>query len=555
MPTDRVAFRYLDPQGRSELLCRSSGPVLDRLSSDLDGLGVAVFLSDHQGRILSRRAGSVTQRSKLDNACAAEGFDFSERAVGTNAIGTVLEDKSALLVRGGEHYNDLLGPLTCAGAPIRMPGTGRVVGSIALTCPVRATNPLLLTLATNAARQAEQVMTDLDGGRNRALLAALTPRSGPARRAPVVVLTSDAVLANPAGLRFVTPEHHPLLWATVTGRSWDTDPQTIELDLTDGRVLAVAHRITDPVGDAFRLEFRPDVRLGRGAPRRGTDAAESLHPVPAVNEHLRYALDASRTIAIGGAPGTGKFRLSQGIAALGPQHPVTVVDLCAAAERTPRWFADAVQTLSSGGHLVLRHLEDLDAGSVDQVKALTDLAGNTADPRDPAPGRLILTVNLKRTPQHVADLLKQTAITVAIPELYHMKEHIPDVAQAILSGLAGIKAGTTLSSAVRAALMAYPWPGNIRELRLAMADVAAARPGWLIQLEHLPLWLRDAAQGRQLTGYEKAEREAILAALQEADGNRSKAAVLLGIGRTTLYRKIKALHLDCHDQMPLITGG
>jgi transcriptional regulator of acetoin/glycerol metabolism len=76
VPTGRNAFRYLDPQGRSELLRRSASPVLDRLQTDLDGLGVAIFLSDHQGLILSRRAGSAAQRNTLDNACAAEGFDF-----------------------------------------------------------------------------------------------------------------------------------------------------------------------------------------------------------------------------------------------------------------------------------------------------------------------------------------------------------------------------------------------------------------------------------------------------------------------------------------------
>lgn len=103
--------------------------------------------------------------------------------------------------------------------------------------------------------------------------------------------------------------------------------------------------------------------------------------------------------------------------------------------------------------------------------------------------------------------------------------------------------------------MAWQWPGNISELRQAMVDVAARRPGWLIQLEHLPLSLRDAAQNRQLTGYERAERDAILAAIQEANGNRSKAAKLLGIGRTTLYRKIRSFHIDCPDHMFPAKGG
>jgi transcriptional regulator of acetoin/glycerol metabolism len=54
----------------------------------------------------------------------------------------------------------------------------------------------------------------------------------------------------------------------------------------------------------------------------------------------------------------------------------------------------------------------------------------------------------------------------------------------------------------------------------------------------------DAANRRPLTRIESAERTEILAALRQSDGNRSKAASLLGIGRTTLYRKLHALGID-----------
>jgi hypothetical protein len=54
----------------------------------------------------------------------------------------------------------------------------------------------------------------------------------------------------------------------------------------------------------------------------------------------------------------------------------------------------------------------------------------------------------------------------------------------------------------------------------------------------------DAANRRPLTRFESAERTEILAALRQSDGNRSKAASLLGIGRTTLYRKIHTLGID-----------
>lgn len=550
VPTDRIAFQHLDADGRSELLCRSADPVLDRLQADLDGLGVAVFLSDHKGRILSRRAAGSVQRRKLDGYCAAEGFDFSECAVGTNGIGTVIEEKTPLFVRGGEHFNDLLEPLTCAGAPIRMAPAGRVLGSIALTCSVEATNPMMLTLAVNAARELEQVLADLDGGRNRALFAALNPKSGATGRVPTVVLTPEAVVSNTAGLQFVTPEHHPLLWEAVTNQTWGSGPRTITLDLPYGRVLAVAERLSDPTGHAYRLEFSQDPKSRRAPHRRESETGECLHPLPAIDERLQYTLRVSRTIAIDGRAGTGRYHLSRKIADATPRCPTRVVDGAAfAAKRDTGWLADVTDVLSRGGHVIVRHLELLDPESVDKVTALTALT--TGGDK----GRLLLTVDLRAASDHVAEVVKGAATVVTLPNLCDMKEQIPAIAEAILRGLEGIRPGTTLASAPRQALMACPWPGNIRELRQAMVDVAATRPGWVVQLENLPLSLRDAAHKRQLTGYERAERDAILAAVQEANGNRSKAAARLGIGRTTLYRKIRSLHIDCPDHMFSTTSG
>jgi transcriptional regulator of acetoin/glycerol metabolism len=550
VPTGRIAFQHLDLGGRSELLCRSAGPVLDRLQVDLDGLGVAVFLSDHRGRILSRRAASTVQRKKLDDSCAAEGFDFSECAVGTNGIGTVLEEKNPLFVRGGEHFNDLLEPLTCAGAPIRVVPAGRIVGSIALTCSVDATNPMMLTLAVNAARQIEQVMADVDEGRNRALFAALSPRAGRTGRAPMVVLTPDAVLSNTAGLPFVTPEQHPLLWEAVTSQIWGSEPRTIELDLPNGRVLAMAQRITDPTGHAYRLEFTQDSNSTRAVRRGESQKGRALHPLPAIDERLRYALQVSKTIAIDGRAGSGKYHVSRTIAEMTPQHPARVVDV-ATLEHDSGWFADATDVLSRGGHVIVRHLELLDRERVNKIKALAALASGP----DGEMGRLLLIVDLQVAQDHVVELVKGAATVVTLPNLCDMKERIPAIAEAVLAGLEGIRPGTTLASAARQALMACPWPGNIGELRQAMVDIAATRPGWIIRLENLPLSLRDAAQKRQLTGYERAERDAILAAVQEANGNRSKAAKILGIGRTTLYRKIRSFRIDCPDHMFTATGG
>lgn len=65
-----------------------------------------------------------------------------------------------------------------------------------------------------------------------------------------------------------------------------------------------------------------------------------------------------------------------------------------------------------------------------------------------------------------------------------------------------------------------------------------------IGLEHLPAEYRTITSGRELTSLEQTERETVIRVLNEAGGNKSIAAEQLGIARSTLYRKLRALGLE-----------
>jgi DNA-binding NtrC family response regulator len=94
-----------------------------------------------------------------------------------------------------------------------------------------------------------------------------------------------------------------------------------------------------------------------------------------------------------------------------------------------------------------------------------------------------------------------------------------------------------------AALAGYGWPGNIRELMNAV-ERAVALSGGAIGVEHLPERVRGARpttndpEGTVIT-LDELERRHILAALERTDGNKTRAAELLGIDLSTLYRKLK----------------
>ncbi|HXF06711.1 MAG TPA: sigma 54-interacting transcriptional regulator [Blastocatellia bacterium] len=93
-------------------------------------------------------------------------------------------------------------------------------------------------------------------------------------------------------------------------------------------------------------------------------------------------------------------------------------------------------------------------------------------------------------------------------------------------------------------LMEYSWPGNVRELKNAIEYAAAHCRGSVIQIKDLPKEIVGQPGPIPSTNDRQDERQRILDALAQAEGNRARAARRLGIGRTTLYRRMKALGIE-----------
>lgn len=101
------------------------------------------------------------------------------------------------------------------------------------------------------------------------------------------------------------------------------------------------------------------------------------------------------------------------------------------------------------------------------------------------------------------------------------------------------------SSEARKALLTYPWPGNVRELKQKILAAVLQAEGDVITGEDLEL---GSEQNTSTVGFTlkngEEERERILRALKQAEGNKKLAAKLLGIGRTTLYNKLDEYGLN-----------
>jgi two-component system response regulator HydG len=94
-------------------------------------------------------------------------------------------------------------------------------------------------------------------------------------------------------------------------------------------------------------------------------------------------------------------------------------------------------------------------------------------------------------------------------------------------------------------MMRYPWPGNVRQLRSAIERASNNMVGTHMRQSNLPEEIREWRQedgvdvSDQVQTLAEAEKSAILAAMKYTRGDKMKAAQLLGIGRTTLYRKLE----------------
>jgi DNA-binding NtrC family response regulator len=136
-------------------------------------------------------------------------------------------------------------------------------------------------------------------------------------------------------------------------------------------------------------------------------------------------------------------------------------------------------------------------------------------------------------------------VQIELPPLRDRRVDIPVLVNAFLEKFCDpTRPIHTISEDAMRRIMAYDWPGNIRELENAMERAVALGSGPILNAADLPSNLQYPAtekltEGDELVPLEALERRAILRALRETAGDKLAAARLLGIGKTTMYRKLK----------------
>jgi len=210
-------------------------------------------------------------------------------------------------------------------------------------------------------------------------------------------------------------------------------------------------------------------------------------------------------------------------------------------------FFDEIGELSAEMQVkLLRVLQDR------QIRPVGSLEWRQADFRIIAATNRDLAAEVERGRFRRDLYYRLNVVTLRLPPLRERREDIPALIAHFLARYGG---DCRLSPELEQAMLTYPWPGNVRELENCIERLVALSSGPVLHLADLPTGLMNhwrsgspqtaaaaAPAGDEpapVLSLEEIEKRAILDALAFTRGDHLKAARLLGIGRTTLYRKIR----------------
>ena len=331
--------------------------------------------------------------------------------------------------------------------------------------------------------------------------------------------------------------------------------------------------------DTATRQLRERLRLsqGLGAMIGRSVEMEKLYRI------LSKVAQSTHPVLVLGESGTGKELVARTIHAYGPnsQKPFLPVD-CGSLVPTlieselfgyvkgaftgANRSKDGLLVSAEGGTVFLDEIGEL---SLDlQAKLLRALQEKEVRPvgathRVPIKARIVAATNrnlaeMVETGSFRKDLFyRLNVVNLRLPPLRDRREDIPLLAAHFLDRLSrehGVK--FTLSDEALRTMMRHDWPGNVRELENSVERACALSSGPILHLGDLPTQLqqqglearRSAVQTAEADTEDTAsavktladmEREAILGAIRTLHGDKLQAARLLGIGKTTLYRKLK----------------
>ncbi len=357
-----------------------------------------------------------------------------------------------------------------------------------------------------------------------------------------------------------------------------------------GTIQAAVDALHLGADDFLTKPVEPDVltaRLAALLERRpgnavvGTGFAGMVGRSPAMREvfdAIRRVAPTDATVLIHGETGTGKELAARAIHAHSARArgPFLAVNCAALSEglleselfgHVRGAFTGAVADkaglfeAAGGGTLFLDEIGDVSPGLQQsllralqerEIRRVGSVRATRVDVRIVAATRRDLRLEVAEGRFREDLFYRLNVFPVILPPLRDRPTDIPLLVEAGLGALRRTRPRLACSPLVLRTLRAYAWPGNVRELMSVLESAAIRADGDRIDAQHLPPEVREALEAGRSAGRsaepryraaEPDERGTLLAALEEAGGNRARAAEILGMGRTTLWRKMRYYRL------------
>jgi transcriptional regulator of acetoin/glycerol metabolism len=564
---------------RQRDLLSAAGQIFADVTDLFAGSRSIMLLTNADGVVLEA-VGDMLTLEQGQNIHLMQGGDWREDVVGTNGIGTALATGRPAQVHAAEHFCEGIKRWTCAAAPIFEPGTGAILGVVDISGPPSTYQRNNLTLAVSTARQIEAAISARVAHERSHLLEACLQRLSSADAAGLIAIDRNGRLVHATG-RIAAPvkvgQRLPGLDANTSVEDWagrlpaGWRPEWFSPVSFGGRAIGALLVAPPPRSAASRLS----VQASEGDPDRSS-FEHIIGAGPAMTTVIARARQLARRrvpLLIEGETGTGKELLAraihgEGSAAGGGRAPFIAFN-CGAVPKDllagelfghVRGAFTGATSEGRAGRFELAHQGTLCLDEIGElplelqpmllrvleegvVYRLGDMQPRRVDVR------LIAMTN--RTLRHEVeagrfrrDLYHRIGVTsLTVPPLRARADDIDVLVNHFNHRLAARhhQPARRFAPETMAVLRAFPWHGNVRELRNVIEGLMLGETDAVVTPGDLPPELqtrpRDAAPPP--ASLESAERAMIQQVLRQVRGNMAAAARLLGISRSTLYRKIQ----------------
>ncbi len=556
--------------------------VLPHIYTLLQNKNFIVLLCDNEGYILDA-LGDPPFMSKAQQVHLSPGASWREETRGTNAIGTALAENIPLKVLGWEHFVKENHFLTCWAAPIHN-SAGQTIGVLDISGSTSHLSERLLEVAIIGAKMLEQNMALLKLQRDLCFYRQGVHLAGEMLQQGFIAIDNQGTITeinqNTADLLGQNKDDiigHAAAEVFRSTKGWMLTNESLNLKLGEQTGKEVISRLRQVVDDSGKtmgavgvLEpATPDPIVGKpwvGRSRLTGDAFRRADKAAGTNS----------SVLLLGESGTGKEVVARYIHQASPRRSGPFVALnCAALPHTLVeselfGYAEGAFTgarrggqagkfeQADGGTIFLDEIGDMPLDiqvnllrvlQEREVLRIGDSKARKIDVR-------VVAATHKNLPALVAgglfrlDLFyRLKVVTIELPPLRERIDDIWDLVPYLIHKVCANldRKPMAVDEKLFPYFMTYSWPGNIRELENCLESMVAMADGPQLTLKDLPEELRPdnryLAADKELMLHQQT-KSAIQQALQQTRGKIAPAARLLGIGRNTLYRKIKELEIN-----------